>query len=157
MIREVLTCIAEELSTRKFSDKNPAIVSSIKPKIGEHKNQLVISLINIEEESSLRNFAQINNLTAPMLHINIYVLITAYFNDSDYEESLDCISRVISFFHQKPVFTPQNTTIPEKIIEKFTIEFCNLDVNKIAMLWQTIGTNYMPSVLYKVQLHYLPG
>ncbi|MEO7210410.1 MAG: DUF4255 domain-containing protein [Chitinophagaceae bacterium] len=157
MIREALTCIAAELNTRKNSDKNPAIVTGIKPPSGEHKNQLVLTLVNIEEELSLRNFAQINNLAPPLLHINLYVLISAHFNPANYTESLDSISGVISFFHQKPVFTPQNSNMAAKIIEKFTVEFCNLDVTKISLLWQTIGANYMPSVLYKVQLHYLTG
>ncbi len=157
MIRDALTCMASELNNLGNSDKNPAIVSGIKPLSGEHKNQLLITLVNIEEELSLRNFAQINNLAAPLLHINLYVLISAHFNPANYAESLDSISRVISFFNQKPVFTPQNSNMPEKKIEKFTVEFCNLDVNKIALLWQTIGANYFPSVLYKVQLHYLAG
>lgn len=157
MIREALTCIAAELNTRGNSDKYSVIVSAIKPLSGEQKNQLVITLVNIEEELSMRNFAQINNLAAPLLHINLYVLISAHFNPANYAESLDSISKVISFFNQKPVFTPQNSNMPEKIIEKFTVEFCNFDVNKTALLWQTISANYIPSVLYKLQLHYLTG
>lgn len=155
MIRDALTCMASELNTLGNSDKNPAIVSGIKCLSGENKNQLAITLVNIEEEVSLRNFAQINNLAAPLLHINLYVLISAHFNPANYTESLDSISRVISFFHQKPVFTPQNSKLPEKLIEKFTVEFCNLDLQKLAMLCQVTGSLYLPSVLYKVQLHYL--
>ncbi len=157
MIRETLTCIAAELNVRENSAKNPAIVSEIKHLGSEHKNHLSISLVNIEEELSLRNFAQINNLMPPMLHINLYILVAAHFIASNYAESLDSISRVISFFHQKPVFTPQNTEMPGKTIEKFTVEFFNLDLNKMAMLRQAIGAHYIPSVLYKVQLHYLPA
>lgn len=157
MIRDALTCIATELNARKNSGKIPAIVSAIKPIRVKHENQLILSLVNIEEELSLRNFAEINNLAPPMLHINLYVLISAYFNASDYVESLDSISHVISFFHQKPVFTPQNTKMPGKIIDKFVVEFCNVDINTFALLSQTTGVNNMPSVLYKVQLHYLPG
>lgn len=156
MIREALTCIATELNARKNSGKIPAIVSAIKTNRVEHENQLVLSLVNIEEELSLRNFAEINNLAPPTLHINLYVLITADFNPSDYEESLDSISQVISFFHQKPVFTPQNTKMPGKYIEKFIVEFYNVDINTFALFCETVGVNNLPSVLYKIRLHYLP-
>ena len=156
MIRETLTCIVASLNARKDSAKYPAIVAGLDLLCNVRENRLVISLVNIEEELSLRNFARINNLEPPLQHLNFFILITAHFNCSNYLESLECISWIISFFFFFPVFTSLHSYFPEHLIEKFTVEFCAIDLSKMAMLWQAIGNHYLPSAVFKVQLQYLP-
>lgn len=157
MIKETLTCIEAILNARQDAAKYPAIVSGLDFSCTDKDNHLVISLINIEEDSALRNIALTNNFEQPIQHLNLFVLITAHFIASNYVESLGCISRIISFFHKNPVFTSRHSNFPTQSIEKFTVEFCSIDLNKMAMLWQSIGNPYLPSAVFKLQLHYLPN
>ena len=84
-------------------------------------NKLVISLVNIEEESTLKNGQRFikNPLSSgieyiqPPVHLNLYVLISATLPNSassdDYERALDRLSLVIEFFQAKKSFTVKNS------------------------------------------------
>lgn len=84
-------------------------------------NKLVISLVNIEEESTLKNGQRFikNPLSSgieyiqPPVHLNLYVLISATLPNSassdDYVRALDRLSLVIEFFQAKKSFTVKNS------------------------------------------------
>jgi len=66
-------------------------------------------------------------------------------------ESLRYISLVIEFFQAHNTFASSNTPLLSTSIDKLFVEFSNVGIEDISKLWSNIGTNYVPSVSYKVK------
>ena len=81
--------------------------------MSDSKSKLVMSLVNIQEETSLKNkelfrIKKMNgevDYQAPPVFINLYVLFSAC-HDS-YSEALQKLSMVMEFFQSKNIFTLQ--------------------------------------------------
>lgn len=125
--------------------------------------KLGVSLINIEEEkifkdqqTNFRNengeFEQYN----PEIKLNLYVLVCANFvstdGDDKYEQGLKQLSRIISFFQGKYVFTPDNSPTLEPALKKLIVELYSYSFEQQYNFWTILGAKYLPSVLYKVRL-----
>jgi hypothetical protein len=126
-------------------------------------NKLGVSLINIEEEkvfkeqqTNYRNadgeFEQYN----PEIKLNLYMLVCANFEsengDDKYEQGLKQLSRVISFFQGKNVFTPDNSPGIDPVLKKLIVELYSYSFEQQYNFWTVLGAKYLPSVLYKVRL-----
>lgn len=133
------------------------------------KNSLGMSLINIEEErvykdqkSTLINNEGIAEQVNPEIKLNLYIIISANFQDeknsesSDYYvEGLKQLSYVISFFQSKNVFTAENSPSMNNFdpnIKRLVIELYSCNFEQLSNFWTMVGTNYLPSVLYKIRL-----
>lgn len=133
------------------------------------KNSLAMALINIEEEryykdqSTTRlNPSGIVEHLNPEIKLNLYILIAANFQDKanadasdNYLEGLKQLSYVISFFQSKSVFTSENSpsiTSFGSNIKKLAVELFSCNFEQLSNFWTVIGTNYLPSVLYKIKL-----
>lgn len=125
--------------------------------IGEHntiQNNLVLTLVNIEEENTLRNnFPQFEEngryiQYQPKLHLNLYLLFSANFER--YDEGLKHISFVLQFFqiHQKLVLT--DTVTNSKYFLYFNLQ--NTGFEQLNNLWMVLGSKYILSVLYKARI-----
>ena len=131
-------------------------------------NSLGLSLINIEEERIFKEqkATRINGDGTvmhrnPEIKLNLYILVTAYFqgdNDdstADYSEGLKQLSYVISFFQAKNVFTSGNSPSMadyDPKIRRLIVELFSYNFEQLYNFWSVVGTNYLPSVLYKVRL-----
>lgn len=144
-------------------------------------DKLVISVVNIEEEATLKNGQNYlknpirNNIESiqPPVYLNLYMLFSATLSSSDnsidtsYQSALSRISHVIEFFQSKKVFTLQNSpnfspTSMETdeanyyqlrlIPELFTLSF-----EQINHLWGSLGGKQSPFVLYKIRLVKIQG
>jgi len=79
----------------------------------ELNNKVVVSLVNIAEESTLKNISAFRQIDGqqqelqPPVYINLYLLFAA--NISDYSDAIDYILRVIEFFQGKKVFNIKNS------------------------------------------------
>ena len=122
-------------------------------------NGLFISLVNLDEESTLRNTNHVvrqNNGVAyqqPPIHLNLYILFTADF--ANYGTSMLRLSQTIELFQSKPAFSSENQSAANAfpaILEKLIFNFCNLNFEQLNHLWGILGGKYFPSVLYKVRL-----
>jgi hypothetical protein len=130
---------------------------------------LGVSLINIEEErvykdqrSSIINGEGNVEYLNPEIKLNLYVLISANFQDSvendstdDYVEGLKQLSMVISFFQSKNVFTPDNSpklTAFDANIKKLVVELYSYSFEQLYNFWSVVGAKYLPSVLYKIRM-----
>lgn len=130
---------------------------------------LGLSLINIEEERVFKDqrttFVNDEGRTEhvnPEIKLNLYILISANFQDKqadssedDYVEGLKQLSYVISFFQSKNVFTADNSPAlaerdPE--IRRLIVELYSYSFEQLYNFWSVLGTKYLPSVLYKVRL-----
>jgi hypothetical protein len=133
------------------------------------EKSLGISLINIEEDrvykdqkttlvNSNGNIEHVN----PELKLNLYVLISANFqntidNDSsdDYVEGLKQLSWIISFFQAKNVFTPENSPRLASFdpgLKKLVVELYSYSFEQLYNFWSVVGAKYLPSVLYKIRV-----
>jgi hypothetical protein len=130
------------------------------------KDKVVISLVNTEEESTLKNFPQnqkngiqISYIHNPV-HLNLYLLFTAYYPQS-YDTALTRLSSIIRFFQHRKTFDvtsaqplPDNIDLndPEDISIFLKFELFTLTFEQINHLWGTLGGKQMPFVLYKARL-----
>lgn len=120
-------------------------------------NKVVITLINIEHETSVSNkrsmvqdgdsYLRYNSPVS----VNFYIVCTAHFKESNYVEAVKFISTVILFFQGKHLFTHQNTPGLDDNIDKLSLEIVNQDHQHLSSFWSFIGTRYMPSVIFKVR------
>jgi len=128
-----------------------------------------VSLINIEEDrvykdqktTIINNQGNVEHLN-PEIKLNLYILISANFqntddNDSsdDYVEGLKQLSFIISFFQARNVFTPENSpklADYDPNLKKLVVELYSYSFEQLYNFWSVVGTKYLPSVLYKVRM-----
>lgn len=127
-------------------------------------NKIVISLLKLEEEATLKNtphYHKLNNLKTeyknPPVNLNLYLLICAHFED--YGRSLRDISKVIEFLQGKKVFTSTNTVYSRNNVSmdvldhfKFNVDIYTSTFEELNNIWGTLGGRQLPSVIYKVQM-----
>ena len=122
-------------------------------------NKLVLFLVGIEKEAASRSkttlldtgFARSAN-SAPPLHLNLYVMLAANFNGTNYSDALTLLSASISFFQRNPLFTHQNLPDLDPDIERLALDMENLSIQDASNLWGMLSGKYLPSVLYKVRM-----
>ena len=120
-------------------------------------NMLIVSIVNIAEEGSIANQPNIrgqnNELIkqAPPVYLNIFILISALFNEDQYKAGLHWLSMTISFFQQHPYFTSELNDMPENV-DKLSFELVNLDIDNMSRFWGALGARYQPSVIYKMRM-----
>ncbi len=128
-----------------------------------------VSLINIEEDrvykdqksTVINSFGNVERLN-PEIKLNLYVLISANFQNTneqdssdDYVEGLKQLSYIISFFQAKNVFTPENSPKLAEYdpnLKKLVVELYSYSFEQLYNFWSVVGTKYLPSVLYKVRM-----
>ena len=171
MIYEAIQIISEQLNNYLTSAglsnlvtlQNVAMLETSEDNASKLNGKVILTLINLEEESTLRNLPnykvidkQTTEYRNPPVNMNIYLLVAA--NCNTYTNSLRAISKTIEFFQGKKVFTSENTTYEEKedfdvlgsfklIVELYTASFEQLN-----HVWGTLGGRQLPSVIYKIQL-----
>lgn len=159
LVNELNTFIQNKLGQKE----EKVILSSILDQNGKvviEENKIVATLIDISQESSLSNNQHyVSNprggytLTAPTVHLNMYMLFSAFFSVSNYTEALKYLSYVVTFFQAKSTFTTQNTpALKDSGIEKLVLNMYELDSNTKNNMWNSLGLKYMPSVIYKVRM-----
>ena len=168
MIGDLLTLITKEVTTyidaqvQLPSGKKTVLLykpNRAKGEIDIPDNTIALSLLNIEQELSIREATikkeVINGKVYkqdPAVYINLQVIFIANFQN-DYVTELNYITKVIEFFQQKATFTPQNTKGLEALnIDKLTFKLNTLELGEQHNIWNMLGTTYMPSVVYKISM-----
>jgi hypothetical protein len=181
MISMALILLREELSAYMTSQGDPAnvIIENIGLFETENGNALdesiIITLVNIEEESSFKNgqsFSKWPDGKARYenrpVYLNLYVLFTANFSggvppNNGYVQALKRLSLVIEFFQGKNVFTPATSPVPlppelsdlsnpDLSSLKLNMEMYTLTFEQINHLWGSLGGRQIPFVMYKVRM-----
>ena len=169
MVYEALELIRSELETyvKPLADGITVNLGSIATVAGTQANTVLIGLVHLEEESTLKNTSpyQRNSITGgfdvrnPPVFLNLYVLISAnYAGSGDYETALKLLSRTIQCFQQKNQFTIANTLTdktfddPQALMLRMSVELYSLSFEKLNQLWGTLGGKQVPSVVYKVRV-----
>ncbi|GHC57963.1 Protein of unknown function [Ulvibacter litoralis] len=127
------------------------------------KDRVVVTLLNLEEETTLKNIPNTEFKNGKTIYknkpvnLNLYVLFAA--NRTMYEKSLISISNIIAFFQSKKVFTQTNTPFSsgnsafDDLKEfKFVVDLYTPTFEQLNYIWGTLGGKSVPSVLYKVSI-----
>jgi hypothetical protein len=120
-----------------------------------------ISLINVEEETALRNLPHVERRQGqllrvePPVHLNLCLLFA--FEFQAYETTLAHLSKAVELFQLKRWFGPETQTGPNANafppeLERLVLEMVNLDFEALNNLWGILGGAYFPSVVYRLRL-----
>jgi hypothetical protein len=127
--------------------------------VATKQDQVVVSVVNVEHETVISTYnryvstgdSKVGVVSSPV-YINLYILVTCYFEGSNYTEGLKYLSYVIGFFQINPVFNQQSLPGLDSSIDKLAFEMCSLDASQLSHLISMTGAKYLPSVLYKVRM-----
>jgi hypothetical protein len=173
MIQEAILLLRDELQS--YINNHDASVNVIVDNIGLIEtsrgdtltNNIVITLVNIEEESTLKNQPAlkrpiINNAVYknPPVFLNLYVLFTSNYAGTDYPLALKRLSYVIRFLQSKNLFATSSSVTgsgidlseDDIIALKFTMELYTLTFEQINHLWGSLGGRQVPFAMYKLRL-----
>jgi len=131
-------------------------------------NNIVITLVNIEEESTLKNqpaqkrpFSDKATYENPPVFLNLYVLFTCNYSGVDYPLALKRLSYVIQFLQSKNSFSTATSISAGGLIDftdddmvslRFTLELYTLTFEQINHLWGSLGGRQIPFAMYKLRL-----
>jgi hypothetical protein len=171
MIYEALQIIGEQLNNylsaaglnNLVTLDNVAMLETSAENTDRLGNKVILTLINLEEEPSLKNlqhYKVIDKLTTeyrnPPVNVNVYFMVSG--NCTAYTDSLRAISKTIEFFQGKNIFTSENTVYEVKedfdVLEAFRliIQQYSASFEQLNHIWGTLGGRQLPSVIYKIQL-----
>ena len=155
MIRKILTYYAkrldEYLSAFHHRPEGLATVGQIGSSTEEHLNKMVVSLLNVERETSGGISAPVQRTgdgryarMQPPLLLNLNIMLAAVFDGRQYAESLSLLSDTMRFIQSVPKFTVEGAD--------YTIEVVNIstqDMNNVSgRCWA--GNTY-PSMVCKIR------
>lgn len=143
--------------------ENIALLDSGSDEEARIKGKVVLSLLKLEEEATLKNSTHYRTegenteYHNPPVHLNLFLMISA--NCETYSKSLRSISKAIEFFQGKKLFTSGNTVynrdnVSFEVLDyfKFGVELYTPSFEELNHVWGTLGGRQIPSVIYKVQL-----
>jgi len=168
MIDQAVQFIERELNAyfrfRLETIEDKAVASAIVNQDGspaiKEENKVIISLVDLQEESVLKNTGIQHSLRnggfikSPLpVHLNLYLMFSSMFSNSNYNEALRYLSETIMYFQARPLFDRTNyPALQNTSIDRLAFEMHHFDYQARNNLWSTIGAKYIPSVIYKVKL-----
>lgn len=171
MIYEALHILMGELNSYLASQgldedvilDNIAFVENEPDSIQPMTNKVVLTLLNLNEEVTMRNLPNNrleNNKVAyrnNKINLNLYILFSS--NKTGYDISLKYLSKLLEFFQGKNVFTQANTNFDNSnpILSamgdfRYTLELYTPTFENLNYIWGTLGGKQYPSALYKMSL-----
>ncbi len=138
----------------------------------DFEEKIIITLVNIEEESTLKNGRNIRNsmtgyeYISPPVNLNLYLLITSNLREvanieGSYTKSLSGLSYIIEFFQYRNSFNLGNSPSAQTVDSlentemqnmKLCIDLYTLTFEQINHLWGSLGGRQLPFVMYKARL-----
>ena len=156
----VVTELNAWLRARTASDFGAAQLRAVVDDAGkwtEPKDHLLVSLVNVEEERTLRSQQPREALVEgrhvvlqPDVKLDLSVLVAAHFRQ--YDQALRFLSHVFTFFQGRPGFTQTTHAGLDPRIEKLTAELQTLGLEQWNQLWATVGAKQLPAAVYRLRL-----
>jgi Pvc16 N-terminal domain len=130
-------------------------------------NNIVVTLVNIEEESTLKNQSPLKRPIGTSavyenvpVYLNLYVLFTCNYSGNDYRLALRRLAYIIQFLQSKTSFSTASSVggsvsdleNEETVNLRFTLELYTLTFEQINHLWGSLGGRQMPFAMYKLRL-----
>ncbi|NEQ53453.1 MAG: DUF4255 domain-containing protein [Leptolyngbya sp. SIO3F4] len=124
-------------------------------------DHVVMSLVNVQEESTLKNappYRVSDSRTIyrnPPVHINLFILFSCL--HQQYATSLRLLSRVIEFFQWQKEFSFSLTPVTgntSREIQEIVIrpDLYSLTFEQLNHLWGALGGKQVPFVLYRMRV-----
>ncbi|MGD1847038.1 MAG: DUF4255 domain-containing protein [Salibacteraceae bacterium] len=166
MIEDALVFITDQLNqylrNQLALSQDKVYLSSLTNQQGEiavsEQNVLIFSLLRAQEETVLKSGpwtyvkGDQSMRSNPAVHMNLYVMFAAYFDDKNYREALKFLSAVVSYFQGHLVFEHQNYPSMPSSIERLQFEIYHSDFHEINYIWGMTGAKFMPSMMYKIRM-----
>ena len=159
MIKTALEHISEELAFRLGLDISEIHVDSLLKLQNSRDQGLVISLLNVEQESTLKNtphYIRKNNqlfYKEPPVYLNLLVLLA--FEFGNYGKSLQRLSETVEFFQSQRLFDAENERSENPFppgLNKMILDLQQITMEQLNHIWSIAGGQHFPSLLYKVRL-----
>jgi hypothetical protein len=159
MIKQALEYISEELASGLGLGIEDVSLGNLQKIQEKHEQGLVISLLNVEEESTLKNtphYIRKNNqllYKEPPVYLNMNVLMAFEFDD--YGTSLQRLAETVEFFQNKRWFTAENEEASNPFpsgLKKLVMDLQELNFEQLNHIWSISGGAHFPSLLYKIRL-----
>lgn len=162
MIADAVEFIRKEVRAHLGVADDEVIINSARTLVEkDNPPGAYLSLVNVEEESTLRNLPHVDRRLGksqyiePPVFLNMYLLFA--FEFLTYSTSLVHLSKTIELFQTKRWFAPETQTGPGAIpfpasLEKLVFEMVNMNFEELNHLWGVLGGAYFPSVVYKVRM-----
>ncbi len=166
MIEQAMFFLSEflniELKTTFGIDEDKVIVSGLADPDGSISqsvnNKVVMSLVNLEHIANSGEQGGAISLGkggfakkgAP-IRMNMYVLVSANYDSSNYMEALKMLSSVIGIFQATSFFERKSNPNMHATLDKLSLEIVNVPLKEMSGIWSGVGSKYVPSVLYKVR------
>ncbi|MFT5822753.1 MAG: hypothetical protein ACI8ZM_004010 [Crocinitomix sp.] len=123
----------------------------------ENKNKIVLSLLNIEQETNKQFYGRNKQLddggyvnVNPTERFNLDLLFSANFQD--YTETLKFLNATIQFFQaNSTIDRTKQASLPENI-DRLNFDLEKVSYHEMHSLWSAMGAKYQPSVIYKLRL-----
>lgn len=140
-------------------------------KSGVLRDVLVMSVVNVKEEKSLKNIPNTfrNDATLrvtyenPPVFLNFFILVAA--THAEYTGALTALSRAVRFFQYRNVFTQDNVDpdsiaasaanipVPDQLETfKLIFDLYSPTLEEVNHLWGTLGGKQYPFVLYVLRM-----
>lgn len=121
-------------------------------------NNLVITLVNINEDATLKNIPNYQTdveqtiYKNPPVYLNLFLLFSACFKS--YSNALLMLSRTIRFFQAKNTFTHKNSITQVKDMDSFhlVMDLYSPSFEQVNYIWSTLGGKQRPFVMYKLRM-----
>jgi hypothetical protein len=127
-----------------------------------NQNKVVISLINVEKETSkpfyVRNLKLANGNysdVSPAERYNLDVLVSSNFDD--YSETLKFLNAIILFFQVNTSLDSSSFSNIPAGLDKLEFDIEKITYHQMQSLWTAMGAKYQPSVIYKMKLLTIQG
>lgn len=167
MISKVLNVLKDKLATEGGMGDGVVVADIAKHDDGTSglNDKVVITLLNVQEEPTLKNTPRYNKVTEGQTilkyekrdpaYINLYVMISA--NRSSYDKSLVSISKVIEVLQANNVLKYTGFEGDGTEDFSFRIEMHPVPFEQLSYVWGLLGGKVMPSVLYKISVIKIEG
>jgi hypothetical protein len=171
MIDTAITLLQQELQNYlSFKDASATVVVDnigfLETPNGDNlSNNIVITVVNVEEESTLKNQPAAKRnppsnvvYENPPVYLNLYVLFTSNYWGDKYVFALKRISYVVQFLQSRNAFsfgslTSGSVTTDTDLLDlRFTMELYTLTFEQLNHLWGSLGGRQIPFVMYKLRL-----
>jgi hypothetical protein len=163
MIKTAIEYIADELIHAIGLDEDEVSMGSISNLKEKSSSKIIISLLNVEEEVSLKNGANhfIDNkkvfFQTPPFSLNLDLIIV--FDYEEYSTCLQHLSSVANYLYKKKSFSKERqldtNPFPESL-NKLHLDLKNLSIEQLSQIWSMCGGVHYPALFYKLRLIQLP-
>lgn len=159
MISDALDYVKLELQSHLNVDPADIAVGPVQELSNDNRSGIRIALINIGQESSLRNMSRVKRdskdprYQEPPVYLNCHLMFA--FGFSSYQTSLAHLAKTIELFQRQRFFdaslTQASATFPAGL-DRIIFDLETLKFEQLNHVWAVLGGNYLPSIIYKMRL-----